>query len=552
VLGLALCLFAAMPLSAQADSFVAAGSMNTPRSDHTATLLVSGKVLVAGGYEVSGCCPSASAELFDPVSGSWSATGAMVDSRIQLTATLLPNGMVLVAGGQHFEEGVGTVYLARAELYDPATGTWRSTGSMTAPRNVHTATLLPNGTVLVVGGQDGRGPGLIHATAEIYDPATEQWTVTGPMAVGRMFHTATLLSNGKVLVSGGSTPITSECPIGCVASSAELFDPSTGVWTATGAMSGPHMLNTATLLPSGEVLVVGGDGFNIASRAETYDPVTEQWSPTGSMAGGVTGGHTATLLQTGKVLVAGGLISTAVCTPGAELYDPATDTWAAAGEMTETRCGHTATLLASGKVLLAAGNSPGGFLSSSELYNADGGAGDNEAPVAANDTYSANQGNGLAVPVADGVLANDNDPDGDTLSAIIVSGPTHGALALADDGSFLYTPTADFAGSDAFSYRATDGSLTSNLVTVTINATGLPAIIESQPRLASGQKASLKDKLAAAATLFSSGKLNPACGKLSEFVSQVSGLTPSKLSPSAATVLITGASALKALYGCPT
>ena len=132
-------------------------------------------------------------------------------------------------------------YLASAELYDPATGTWRSTAPMPAARSIHTATLLPNGTVLVVGGQDTSAPGLPpYETALIYDPVTEQWTATGSMTVGRVFHTATLLSTGKVLVAGGSTPTTPECPSGCITSSAELYDPSTGVWTATGAMSGPH------------------------------------------------------------------------------------------------------------------------------------------------------------------------------------------------------------------------------------------------------------------------------------------------------------------------
>ena len=159
VLGVALCFFAAIPLSAHADatgSFVASGSMNIPRSDHTATLLTSGKVLVAGGYEVSGCCPSASAELFDPVTGSWSATGRMVESRIRHTATLLPNGKVLVVGGQNFE-AFERVDL-HAELYDPVAGTWRSTTPVPGGRNLHTATLLPNGTVLVVGGLDTTPP----------------------------------------------------------------------------------------------------------------------------------------------------------------------------------------------------------------------------------------------------------------------------------------------------------------------------------------------------------------------------------------------------------
>jgi hypothetical protein len=171
--------------------------------------------------------------------------------------------------------------------------------------------------------------------------------------------------------------------------------------------------------------------------------------------------------------------------------------------------------------------------------------------VAANDTYGANQGNALTVPAASGVLANDTDPDVDTLSAILESGPTHGALTLASDGSFVYTPVAVYSGSDTFSYRAGDGSLTSEVATVTINVTGLPAIIDSQTKLTNGQKAGLKDKLAAATTLFNGGKLNPACNKLSEFITQVRGLTPAKLSPSTATVLINGATARKMYYGCP-
>jgi hypothetical protein len=176
----------------------------------------------------------------------------------------------------------------------------------------------------------------------------------------------------------------------------------------------------------------------------------------------------------------------------------------------------------------------------------------NHAPVATNDTYSANQGNELTVPVASGVLANDTDPDaGTTLSAVLVTGPAHGTLALASDGSFRFTPVADYSGGDTFSYRASDGRLTSNLVTVAISVTGVSAIIDSQPLLTGIQKLILKDELAIANALFIRGRLNLACGILSVFVRQVSYLTPTRLSPQTAIVLINGANALKQLHGCP-
>lgn len=192
------------------------------------------------------------------------------------------------------------------------------------------------------------------------------------------------------------------------------------------------------------------------------------------------------------------------------------------------------------------------FNASSHMLTIESPCATNHAPTAVGDAYGANQGNQLSVPVAGGVLANDSDPDaGTTLTAVLESGPSHGTLALATDGSFVYTPVAVYSGSDSFSYRASDGSLASNLVTVTINVASLSTIINSQPKLTSGQKASLNNKLAAAATLFGQGKLNPACGKLSEFISQVSGLMPTKLSASTATVLINGANARKTYYGCP-
>jgi WD40 repeat protein len=195
--------------------------------------------------------------------GTWTATGSLQTARDGHTATLLPNGRVLVAGGAT-HGGPGGV-LASAELYNPATGSWTATGSMLAARWFHTATLLANGRVLVVGGQDNNLHG--QSTAELYDPATGTWTATGSMQSAHYRHTATLLPNGRVLVAGGADQTE------VIMSTAELYDPATGSWTPTGSMHAAHYLHTATLLPNGLVLVAGGADPS-AEVAELYDPAT--------------------------------------------------------------------------------------------------------------------------------------------------------------------------------------------------------------------------------------------------------------------------------------
>ena len=299
--------------------WAATGRMLGPRYEYTATRLPGGKVLVAGGNSNSG--EIASAELYDPISGSWSPTGAMVTPRYGHTATLLSDGKVLVAGG------VGRAQVPSAELYDPASGTWTATGVMATARYGHTATLLPDGKVLVAGGnQDGspRGP-----SAELYDPISGTWSATGNMITPtpRSGHTATLLPDGKVLVAGGTThgidPL----------ASAELYDPQSGAWSATQGMVAPRHAHTATLLPDGRVLVAGGRGSADTSAsglheplasAELYDPASGTWSPTASMVA-VRLEHTATLLPDGRVLVASGMglrTGGSVLLASAELYDP--------------------------------------------------------------------------------------------------------------------------------------------------------------------------------------------------------------------------------------
>ncbi|MFA6545384.1 MAG: kelch repeat-containing protein [Limisphaerales bacterium] len=332
------------------------GALGTSRAGHTATLLPNGKVLVAGGYNsTSGYLTSA--ELYDPATGMWTATGALNVDRGGHTTTLLPNGKVLMAGG-----GDDT---RRTELYDPATGTWTVTGALNANRSAHTATLLPNGKVLVAGGAYYDGVSLTRLTStEVYDPATGTWTITGTMSIGRDTHTGTLLANGKVLVVGGFGAFED----GSVLASAELYDPATGTWTASGALNTNRWNHMATLLPNGKVLVTGGDGdLGRLASAELYDPATGIWTASGVMNIG-RWFHTMTLLPNGKVLIVGGEDNSGTLN-GVELYDSAVGMWTAAGTMSTARSAHTMTLLPNGKVLVAGGYSGSVFPTSAELHD---------------------------------------------------------------------------------------------------------------------------------------------------------------------------------------
>jgi hypothetical protein len=264
-----------------------------------------------------------------PAPGAWTATGSMTVGHESHTATLLPDGTVLVAGGNS----------AATDLYDPASRSWTATGTLIASRRQHTATLLTDGRVLVVGGDSDNNSVL---SAELYDPATGTWTATGPMieAHGRG-HTATLLRDGSVLVAGGFQG-------GTKLASAEVYDPATDSWTATGDMTAGRTYHTATLLPDGTVLVAGSVSSD--ASAERYDPAPGTWSATGSMNHG-RHDFTATLLPDGTVLAASyeGF-------NGSEVYDPSTGTWDETASMSSVRVGtYTATLLPDDTVLVVGG-----------------------------------------------------------------------------------------------------------------------------------------------------------------------------------------------------
>lgn len=354
ILGLVVSVLVLVAAPARGQSWVATGSMSVGRGWHTATLLESGEILVAGGVaQATGATPTA--ERYDPATGTWVLTGSMSIGRESHNAILLMDGRVLVSGGSTPEGPTPT-----AEVYDPITGAWTLIGSMTFARFDHSATRLTDGRVLVAAGSTPEGPTL---TAELYDPATGTWMQTGSMNNARGRHTATLLTDGKVLVAGA----------GGDGRAAELYDPTTGVWTVTGSMNYARGGHRATLLTDGTVLVVGGTSSSFScldppfcfvptptATAEVYDPATGAWRLTGAMIDARID-HTATLLANGRLLIAGGALGCSLSYPNlpqlnsAEEYDPMTGTWVARTLMQTGRYNHTATLLNDSRVLIAGG-----------------------------------------------------------------------------------------------------------------------------------------------------------------------------------------------------
>ena len=256
--------------------------------------------------------------------GTLQPVSAMVSARACQSATLLPNGSVLVAGGIDNNE----TPLSSAELYDPTSGAFTAIGSMAVGRACHSATLLPSGKVLIAGGA-GR---TALSSAELYDPATRKFTPTHEMTVAHQGHRATLLANGKVLITGGGD--------GANGDIAELYNPEMGTFSVTGKTTVPRVAHTATLLRNGKVLLTGGSSSrtNVLQSAELYDPATGVFTTTGEM-GQIRHKHAAELLPNGKVLVLGGSDSRdwRGRYSTAEIYDPATGSFSRTGSMSQPR-----------------------------------------------------------------------------------------------------------------------------------------------------------------------------------------------------------------------
>jgi hypothetical protein len=316
------------------------GAMTTARAAHQATLLRSGAVLVTGGCAAQGCGQIvASAELYDPRTRTFRAAAPMRTARASHTATLLPDGRVLVAGGTASSGGTAT-----SEIYDPATNRWTPGPDMTAPRVSHIAVALRDGRVFVMGGGGGRLGDL--RTAEVFDPRRGTFSAVGGMRTNH--YLATRLADGRVLLTGGQDAR------GELLRTAELFDPARNVFLPTGDMVTPRVKHGAALLPDGRVLLMGGSdrrGYRARfASTEIYDPARGTFGPGPSLRWARHKLRDAVVtLAGGGVLVAGGAARPELWDPGSQAFLPVE------GGLDGAQMFATATTLASGEVLVLGG-----------------------------------------------------------------------------------------------------------------------------------------------------------------------------------------------------
>jgi uncharacterized delta-60 repeat protein len=338
------------------NTWTSVGNLQRNRENHTATLLMDGQVLVVGGNDTQS--QLGISEIYSPTSKSWVLTAYAHHAREHHSATLLPDGKVLITGGYFINSG----YLVGTEIFNPADGRWYQALNLNlnTGRNRHTATLLPDGRVLVVGGNDGTSLSSVEILDLNVQSLTASFTGTAALNTARSGHTATLLADGRVLAAGGNYN-------GAYLSAAEIYNPAAAnAWTPAAALNTSRSFHTATLLPDGRILVTGGQGPGDAflAAAEWYDPAANAWNAVAAM-NAAHSGHTATLLPYGRVLVSGGY----PFLDAAEIFDPPANAWTATAKMKVERSGHTATLLPDGRVLAVGGHNASGNLNSTEIYD---------------------------------------------------------------------------------------------------------------------------------------------------------------------------------------
>lgn len=444
-----------------ATTWSPAAPMNAPRLGHTVTLMPDGRALVVGGP----------GDVYSPATGAWApASPATMNAGRSghAAAVLLPQpspsggGFALPLGGVLVAGGVSGSPAASVEIYDTAADTWRLAAPMATSRSRHTATLLADDRVLVAGGRTIDPITLdqvLTSSAEIYDPDANAWTQLAPLPEARAFHSATLLVDGRVLVVGGDSPAG-------IGSTAAVFDPVTGVW-ASVPMLEARKRHTATLLPDGRVLIAGGQGpGGFLATAELFDPATDTFAPAATLPEPRVD-HAAEALGDGtpgpgpRVVVSGGFVvsgSGSAFVATALVYEPdaGLGTWVAVAPMNEVRSAHAAVLLADGRVLVVGGRDTTGLaLDTAELFAITS----NRPPVAgAGAPQTVVAGPSCLAPVTlDGSASTDPDGDPFTLSWAGIFGTVSGpgptvslplgrhtiTLTVTDAGAASATSTVD-------------------------------------------------------------------------------------------------------------
>jgi uncharacterized protein YjdB len=442
----------------------AASPMNVPRWLHSSTLLNDGTVLIAGGSDLANKETLDTAEIYNPTAGTFTLlTSTLNTARVGHTATLLNNGQVLIVGGYDPDFGL----IADAELYDPPTQTFIDLGDTNSPRYQHTATMLQNGKVLIAGGDADPTPNAAFNSAELFDPVAQVFTsVPVPMTAMREGHAAALLNNGQVLITGGDLPGTGSL------SSAEVYDPTSNTFASlTSTMTVPRISHAMNLLNGGKVLITGGatdasGSSTPLSSAEVYDPASQTFTATSSMTS-VRDRQTTSLLSDGTVLVDGGTDGVNIFNT-AELY------------MTSQLNGLASITIAPASPTIGMGLQ--------QAFTAVGTFGDGSSQTLASATWSSSNPGvaavsndstdfGAAASLTQGTTTISAAASGITgSSSLTIGAPTLVSIQLAPQDSMLPVgATQQFTATGVYS----DGSTQDLTTTATWSASGVAAVINS-------------------------------------------------------------------------